>query len=273
MGSPRDGEVAAPYTTMRAGPKPPQSQGTHAPAMPPFRTIRARAAERKGGEQILRTLLPKVATNAELAALPDDRILAEMTRRIFCAGFAWTVVDKKWPGFEAAFLGFDPPNLAFQPPEFWDAMTTDDRIVRHGAKIMSVARNARFVAGIAAEHGSFGQFLAAWPAADQIGLLALLAKRGSRLGGNTGQYFLRFIGKDGFMLSRDVVRCLRDAGLDIAEHPTSKTDLARIQQQFNAWAAETRLPYTHLSRICAMSNGENHPPERLHHYRDEQGGT
>jgi hypothetical protein len=99
--------------------------------------------------------------------------------------------------------------------------------------------------------------------------MQVLAKQGARLGGNTGQYFLRFLGRDGVMLSRDVVLCLRDAGLDVAETPTSKQDLAKIQDQFNAWAAETKLPYTHLSRICAMSIGENYPAERLRHYMSE----
>ena len=139
-----------------------------------FDTIRARAAERKGGEAALARLLPKPATPKQLAALRDDRVLAEMTRRIFCSGFAWTVIDKKWPGFEAAFLGFDPPRLLRQTPDFWDALTADTRIVRNGQKIMSVAANAHFITDIAAEHGSFGSFLAGWPATDQIGLLALL---------------------------------------------------------------------------------------------------
>jgi 3-methyladenine DNA glycosylase Tag len=235
----------------------------------PFATIRARAIERKGGSRTLTTLLPRVATRAELTALPDDRILGEMTKRIFCSGFAWTVVEQKWPGFEAAFLAFDPAALLIQPPDFWDALTGDTRIVRHGQKVMAVAHNARFVADVSANHGGFGRFLAEWPANDQVGLLQVLAKQGARLGGNTGQYFLRFLGRDGFMLSRDVVLCLRDAGLDVAETPTSKRDLAKIQAQFNAWAAETKLPYTHLSRICAMSTGENHPAERLRHYMSE----
>jgi hypothetical protein len=39
--------------------------------------------------------------------------------------------------------------------------------------------------------------------------------------------------------------------------------LAAVQAQFNAWAAETGLPYAHLSRICAMSIGENYEPSRL----------
>ena len=135
--------------------------------------------------------------------------------------------------------------------------------MRNPNKIMAVRANAAFVAEIAREHGSFGKFLAAWPAGDQVGLLDLLAKRGARLGGRTGQYFLRFIGRDGFVAAGDVVLCLRDAGLDIAEQPTSKKDMRKIQDQFNAWAAETGMPITHLSRICAMSIGENHDAETL----------
>jgi 3-methyladenine DNA glycosylase Tag len=235
-----------------------------------FEEIRARAAERKGGDEALRGLMPKLATAEQLIALGDDRILAEMTKRIFCSGFAWAVIDKKWSGFEEAFLGFDPVRLLHQPPELWDALVSDRRIVRNGQKIMSVARNAQLVTEISAVHGGCGRFLAAWPASDQIGLLELLAKRGSRLGGRTGQYFLRFIGKDGFMLSRDVVLCLRNAGLSIADQPSSKRDLAAIQAQFNAWAVETGLPHTHLSRICAMSIGENYPAERLQRYLGEE---
>jgi 3-methyladenine DNA glycosylase Tag len=150
--------------------------------------------------------------------------------------------------------------------EFWEGLTGDKRIVRNPQKIMAVRANARLVADIAREHGSFGKFLAEWPAGDQVGLLELLGKRGARLGGRTGQYFLRFIGRDGFVLSGDVVICLRDAGLDIAENPTSKKDLRKIQDQFNAWGKETGLPYTHLSRICAMSIGENYDAETLRSY-------
>jgi hypothetical protein len=105
--------------------------------------------------------------------------------------------------------------------------------------------------------------LAKWPASDEIGLLDLMTKRGSRLGGNTGQMLLRFVGWDGFVTSKDVVACLRDAGLDIAEEVKSKRDLAKVQEQFNAWAKETGLPYTHISRICAMSIGENYSFETL----------
>jgi 3-methyladenine DNA glycosylase Tag len=226
----------------------------------PFKTILARAEKRKGGPKALQKLLPPKPDPKALAKFPDDRILAEMTRRVFSAGFAWSVIENKWPGFEKAFLGFKPSKLVFQPDDFWDGLLSDARIVRNGAKITSVRENAAFVQEIAGEHGSFGQFLAKWPSSDQIGLLDLLTKRGSRLGGNSGQMFLRFVGWDGFVTSQDVVACLRDAGLDIAEEVKSKGDLAKVQSQFNAWAAETGLPYVHLSRICAMSIGENRSP-------------
>jgi 3-methyladenine DNA glycosylase Tag len=194
-----------------------------------------------------------------------------MTKRVFSAGFAWSVIESKWPGFEEAFLGFAPARLAFEPDDFWDGLTKDVRIVRNSAKILSVRTNARFVRETANEHGSFGKMLADWPSSNQLGLLDLLAKRGSRLGGATGQMLLRFLGWDGFVTSKDVVACLRDAGFDIAEEVKSKRDLATVQAQFNAWAAETGLPYTHLSRICAMSIGDNYEPSRLARVAFEEG--
>ena len=237
----------------------------------PFKTIRSRAEKRKGGAKALNTLLPPKPDPKSLAKLGDDRVLAEMTRRAFCAGFAWSVIETKWPGFEKAFLKFQPGKLTLQPDEFWDGLMKDASIVRNGAKIMSVRTNAGFVREIAKEHGSFGKLLAKWPPSDEIGLLELLAKRGSRLGGNTGQMLLRFLGWDGFVTSRDVVACLRDAGLDIAEAVTSKRDLAKVQAQFNAWAEETGLPYQHLSRICGMSIGENYGTETLARFVDGEG--
>ena len=223
-----------------------------------FDAIRARAEQRKGGVAALNRLMPPKPDPKALAALKDDRVLAEMTKRVFSAGFAWSVIESKWPGFEEAFLGFEPARLSFQPDEFWERLTKDARIVRNGAKILSVRANARFVGDVAKEHGSFGAFLAKWPSSDEVGLLECLAKRGDRLGGNTGQMLLRFLGWDGFVASKDVVACLRDAGLDIAEEVKSKRDLKLVQEQFNAWAKETGLPYTHLSRICAFSIGENY---------------
>ncbi|MBN9511948.1 MAG: DNA-3-methyladenine glycosylase I [Alphaproteobacteria bacterium] len=229
----------------------------------PFKRIRERAAKRKGGEKVLTILLPKTRDNKALAKLGDDRVLSEMARRVFSAGFVWSVIDKKWPGFEEAFLGFNPKRLLFQPAEFWEKLASDKRIVRNPQKIRSVRENAKFVSDIAAEHGSFGKFLATWPADDQIGLLEILDKRGSRLGGFSAQYLLRFLGRDSFILTNDLMLCLRDSGVPISAKGTSKKDMKLAQAQINEWAQESGLPLTHISRICAMSIGENHDAARL----------
>ena len=234
-----------------------------------FKTIRARAEKRKGGAEALARLMPPKPDLKALRNLRDDRVLAEMTQRLFSAGFAWSVIESKWPGFEDAFLGFEPPRLLSESDEFWHKLTMDARIVRNGAKIASVRENARFVQDVAKEYGSFGRFLSTWPPSNEVGLLEVLAKRGSRLGGNTGQMLLRFLGYDAFVATKDVAACLRDAGLDIAEVPTSKRDLLKIQEQFNAWAKETGLPYRHLSLICAMSIGENYEGDRYGGDRSE----
>jgi 3-methyladenine DNA glycosylase Tag len=234
--------------------------------MPSFKKILERAAKRKGGEAVLNKLLGEKPDNAKLKKVPDDRILSTMAERVFSAGFVWRVIEAKWPGFEEAFLGFEPKRLLFQPEDFWHDLTSDKRIVRNGQKIMSVRENAAFVDRISREHGGFGKFLAEWPADDQVGLTAFLGKNGSRLGGATGRYFLRWLGWDTYIVSRDMVLALRDAGLDIAEAPSSKKDLQKVQDQINAWAKETGLPRMHISRILSMSIGENNPPEVLQAY-------
>lgn len=222
-----------------------------------FKHIRARAEKRKGGGKALAALLPAPADAKALAKLGDDRILSEMTKRVFSAGFVWRVIEQKWPGFEEAFLHFEPKRLLFQPDEFWEGLARDTRIVRNPQKIRSVRDNAAFVDGQAEKTKGFGKLLADWPADDQVGLLEFLGKNGSRLGGMTGQYFLRFVGRDSYILSRDVVACLRESGVELSDKASTKKDLRNAQAAFNAWAGESGLSYMQLSRICAMSAGEN----------------
>jgi len=237
--------------------------------MADFAKIRARAAKRKGGDAVLESLLGPKPDNAAIAAVPDHRILSTMAERVFAAGFVWRVIEQKWPGFEEAFLGFEPKRLLFQPDDFWHDLASDSRIVRNPQKIRSVRDNAAFVERVSKEHGGFGKFLAGWPATDQVGLMAYLGKHGSRLGGNTGQYLLRWLGWDCFILSNDMVLALRDCGLEIGDKPGSKKDLAVIQDQLNRWAKKTGLPRAHISRILAMSIGENHSADELRTYMGE----
>ncbi len=220
--------------------------------MEDFEKIWQRAAERHGGEAALKKRLMKVKNNKQLAAIPDDRWLAEMTKRVFQAGFVWKVIEAKWDGFEEAFHGFNPKRVAALSEEAVDALLSDTRIIRNGQKIMAALANAIFICDLAKEHGSAGKFFAAWPDDDFIGLMEVLKKRGSRLGGATGPLVMRFMGKQSFILRGDVAAALIRAGV-VDKTPTSKKDLAAVQAAFNAWSEQSGLGLTHLSQTLALS--------------------
>ncbi|MEP1931737.1 MAG: DNA-3-methyladenine glycosylase I [Roseibium sp.] len=222
-----------------------------------FDKIEALAAERKGGADKLAALLsehkqPK--SEAELEKIGDDRWLAMFTKCVFQAGFSWKVIDQKWPDFEEAFEGFDVARLAFLPDEAFEDLLKDTRIVRNGMKIKSVQANAIFLKDLAQEHGSAARFFATYPANDQIGLMEILKKRGSRLGGNTGQIALRFMGKESFIVSGDVVNALIRENV-IENDSMSKKNLKAIQEVFNDWKATSGRSLNEISRILAFSVG------------------
>jgi 3-methyladenine DNA glycosylase Tag len=123
---------------------------------------------------------------------------------------------------------------------------------------------------LAAEHGSFANFFANWPTEDQVGLMLYFKKKGSRLGGQTGQYFIRFMQKDGFITSSDVIAALIANGVDISDNPTSQRDLRRIQDAFNQWHQETGMPYSHLSKVLAYTAGDNVDVEIIANYSNRQ---
>lgn len=222
----------------------------------PFAAIFARAAERHGGADALETRIAPTATGektaAEIAALGDDRILSEMTRRVFQAGFNWSVIDGKWAGFEAAFEGFPVGRWTLMSDADLDRLLGDAGIVRHAKKIEAVRDNAIFLQRLAQERGSAARAIAEWPASDYVGLLNRLKREAARMGGTTAQYFLRGIGKESFVLSRDVIAALVRAGV-VDKAPTSKAGLAATQAAFNAWAAESGRSLTEISRVLALS--------------------
>ena len=224
-----------------------------------FAEIFALAAERKGGPAELEQMLAQTPsrTPAEIATTPDDRILAEMTRRIFYAGFSSKVIDDKWPAFEKGFHNFAPNACAFMSEEHFDALMRDRGIVRNGAKIKSVQVNAHFLLGLRSEHGSAARFFADWPDSDYVGLLDILKKRASHLGGDAAGRFLRAIGKPAFIATPDMVAALIREGV-IERPPGGKRDLAAIQAAFNQWSAESGRDLTAISRVLAMSIDSHH---------------
>jgi 3-methyladenine DNA glycosylase Tag len=229
-----------------------------------FHEIYERAAERKGGAAALEALIEEwpAKSKAELAAIPDHRWLAEMTRGVFRAGFNWQVIDNKWPGFEAAFHAFDPPlNAAMSEGEF-DAHLKDTGIVRNAQKVASVRANAQFLVDLATEHGSAARFFADWPDDDFVGLLELMKKRAARCAGETAMRFFRGMGKPAFITTRDVAAALIDAGV-IDKEPTGRKNLQAVQDAFNAWSAESGRDLNALSRVLALSIGPSYEPGQM----------
>ena len=219
--------------------------------MDTFDSIFERAAERKG-EAELEAMLTKGKSAKQLAKVSDSAVLEEMTKCVFRSGFVWQIIERKWPGFVQAFHQFDVMQCAMLSDEDLESLQQNPEIVRNGQKIQSVRNNALFVKEIRDAHGSFGQFLADWPDDDFVELWQLLKKRGSRLGGQTGRFFLRFIGRETPMFSGDVVKALIAQGI-VDKEPTSKAALAKTQDAFNQWCAESGRGYNAISRVLACS--------------------
>lgn len=209
------------------------------------------AAARHGGAEALEAKLTKPEPVADLIAKPEDRWLATLSKCIFQAGFNWKVIEAKWDGFETAFDGFDIGRCAFMDDEKFDSLLQDTRIVRNGTKIATVRDNAAFLLELRDE-GGVGQVLGAWPSTDFVGLLEMLKKRGSRLGGTTAQYAMRFAGRDSFILSQDVVGRLIAEGV-VDKQPSSKKAMAQVQAAFNSWMDQSGRSLNEISRVLAFS--------------------
>ncbi|MGF1726068.1 DNA-3-methyladenine glycosylase I [Photobacterium nomapromontoriensis] len=222
-----------------------------------FEQIYARAAERKGGVAELEKRLVTPLTVEQLKTIGDDRWLAAFSQKVFQSGMSWQVVRKKWPNFESVFFGFDIEKMLLMPIEMWERKATDPAIIRHLGKVMTIPANAQMIHDVALQHGSFADFVANWPGDDITGLWCYLKKHGARLGGNTGPYTLRIMGKDTFILSQDTEAYLRQCGIIDGGRDTQKS-LTATQKTFNEWQQESGRPLCQISQIIAFSCGDNH---------------
>ncbi|QYK12982.1 DNA-3-methyladenine glycosylase I [Shewanella rhizosphaerae] len=221
-----------------------------------FDSIYQRACERKGGEAGLAARLPEVLSQDQIAEYTDAELLSELSKKVFQSGFVWRIVDNKWPAYEAAFFNFEPHKILMLSPEQIQQRASDPELIRHLKKTMAIYDNALMVHDIKLAHGSFAKFIAQWPSDNIIGLWGELKCLGCRLGGNTGPYFLRTIGKDTFLLTEDIkgyfqAHKLIDAGF------TSKRGLTQVQEVFNEWQGQSGRSLAEISRILACGVGDN----------------
>jgi 3-methyladenine DNA glycosylase Tag len=225
--------------------------------MEKFTSLYHRASKRKGGDQHLELMLSKPLSSKQLLKVSDDEWLEEFTRKIFQSGFYWSVINKKWHGFQEVFWDFNINKLLMMPPEMLEQKSSDVRIVRNFKKVNTIPVNASMIHFSTKDNNTpFNQFIADWPCSDIIGLWAWLKKHGARLGGNTGPYTLRQMGKDTFLLSRDVEAYLRVHGI-IDCGVQSKKSLTAAQDFFNEMQKQSGRSLQEISQIIAFSVGDN----------------
>lgn len=128
----------------------------------------------------------------------DPRNLADyldvMSKAVFQSGMSWRVVEAKWPSTREAFGGFDPATIADLTPDDVDALAKDTRVIRNRRKLEAISDNAARMLALAAEHGTFRDYLRSHGSFDATE--ADLRKQFRFLGESGIYYFLWVVGED-----------------------------------------------------------------------------
>jgi 3-methyladenine DNA glycosylase Tag len=222
--------------------------------MTPFATILEKAAKRHGGAAALEAMLPKPKSPAALKRVADDRYLSQMSLRVFQAGLKHSMVEAKWPTFEEAFHGFQPKRVRAMSDEDIEALMKDARLIRHLGKLRATRDNAAALCEVAEANGGFGAWLASFPPERTIALWDELSKRFKQLGGLSGPYYLRRVGKDTFLPTDDVIKALK-AYAGHAGGFSGKAARQKAQEIIDAYAKESGRPLCQVSRILSLSVG------------------
>jgi DNA-3-methyladenine glycosylase I len=112
----------------------------------------------------------------------DDGYFEQMTMAIFRSGFSWRVIRDKWPNFQRAFDGFSVERVAAYDERDVERLLGDAGIVRNGRKIEAAIRNARVIRNLAAQHGSFFDYLRTMDGSDYSSRREALRKQFHHLG-------------------------------------------------------------------------------------------
>lgn len=65
-----------------------------------FDTIKDAAIARKGSAEALQAALADSPVAREISGLGDNRVPSEFSKRVFQAGFNWSVIENKWDGHQ-----------------------------------------------------------------------------------------------------------------------------------------------------------------------------
>ena len=99
-----------------------------------------------------------------------------------------------------------------------------------------------------------GAWLADWPRDDVVALWDDLAKRFAQLGGNSGPYFLRMVGKDTFILSPSVISALEPLGRLRGHAEVEGRSRAACRRCSTPGVRARSRPLCQVSMILALSS-------------------
>jgi DNA-3-methyladenine glycosylase I len=89
----------------------------------------------------------------------DSRLFELLTLEGAQAGLSWETILRKRDGYRRVFHGFDPAVVAAFDDGAIEAAVNDPGIVRHRGKIVSTVTNARALASVRRECGSFDAYI------------------------------------------------------------------------------------------------------------------
>ena len=114
----------------------------------------------------------------------DDRLLFEfLILEGMQAGLSWETVLRKRDAFRRAFVNFNPARVANFTSKDVTRLMNDEAIIRNRAKIDAAIANAKALAVLQKEFGSFDRYV--WEFDDKDALSKDLKKRGFRFVGPT----------------------------------------------------------------------------------------
>ncbi len=89
----------------------------------------------------------------------DHRLFEMLILESFQAGLSWECVLNKREAFRRAFDGFDLEKVCGYDEAKMEALRQNEGIIRNRLKIKAAVNNARIFRDIAAEYGSFAEYL------------------------------------------------------------------------------------------------------------------
>ncbi len=89
----------------------------------------------------------------------DDQLFELLTLEIFQAGLSWKTILYRREGFRKAFHGFSVRKVSRYHDGDVERLLGDASIIRNRLKIAATIENAKVIAGLQKQHGSFRAWL------------------------------------------------------------------------------------------------------------------